>query len=581
MTRNSVQGIVLGLALTLFAGILSLQGQQLLSDQYIQRMKQDMQILATDSLEGREAGSMGELYAALYVAERFEQMGIKPYFGICYYQDFEFPDGYEFEPQKNQLEVIYGTRQTGGKQAGILTTEDFTPLPWGAAGEVRGEMVDGGWCLKDLNPAQQPDTYNRWGVKTTEGEPKNPDWKGKVVLARYDVPPGYKGTAGVNGTMVEKAKYAAGLGAAAVLFYAPDQTLTHVPGNFSSNEDVSVPVCFIHNGQHAFMMEGLTMNLRIEKTPKKSFGKNVAGWIDNGASRTIVIGAHYDHLGWGFTNSRNEGMPAIHYGADDNASGVTGMLALAEWLSQSHLRKSNYLFIAFSAEEKGLLGSKHFTSTESFDKSQYLCMLNYDMIGRVKKEEPSISLLASGSSPVWDQLIPGIGEDLTVVSVEGGLNGSDHHFFYANQIPVLFFFNGIHEDYHKPTDVVEKINYQGLRDVVEYTIHLLGILDTIPSLPYQEVSETETSTRRAGKISLGIVPAHGVEAEGVLVQEVIPGKPAFKGGMLKDDLIIQVSGDTIKNITDYMKALNMLSAGQKVKVKVLRNGKKKTITLQL
>jgi aminopeptidase YwaD len=561
------------IAATFFCGIsLPVTGysQQMLDAAFIQSMKKDMQILASDSLEGREAGSMGELYASLYIAERFENMGVKPYFGICYFQDFEFPDGKEYTSSNNY--VKYNGNQ--GRQV-QLAVGDYTPLQWGADGNISAVVFDADYCLPPFTvPAKNQRSHGKETMAL-------PDLEGKIALVRYDAPAGYPFRDDVTRIMAEKVKYAAQLGAIGVIFYNPDGNVKVAPGQYYIQDKLPVPVVFMHDPEQALALSGNKVDFSVESSKKVSFGKNVAGWINNGAEKTVVIGAHYDHLGWGSNSSRNSGMPAIHYGADDNASGVCGMLALAEWLSRGNLSHRNYLFIAFSAEEKGLLGSRFFVENATFDSSKYLCMLNFDMIGRVKETAPQISLLAGGSSSGWKDIIPLVKEDVNAELVTEGTNGSDHYSFYSHHIPVLFFFNGIHDDYHKPSDVKEKINYNGLRDVVEYSVNLLRIVDTLQQLPFQEIVSTQQSSgRRGGKTSLGIIPDHGKDSDGVLVQDVIPEKPAMVAGIQKGDLIVKVGGNPVHDITDYMKALDQIKEGTRVKVEVLRSGKKKKFTLQ-
>jgi aminopeptidase YwaD len=549
-----------------------LLSQQILGDHFLQTMKQDIALLASDSLEGREAGSMGELYAALYIADRMEMLGLKPWFNGCYYQDFDFPDGNEYPEELNFLKRIepFGENTFIGYPT---STEGFTPLPWGKDGHVEGGVVNAAFCLEgyltDINIGKKKKS-KKGKVETLPVD----QWQGKIFLVRNDLPPGYDASKkSLMRIMMEKVQYAESLGAAAVMFYNPEGYVSRVPGNYYAYEDAGIPVIFIHDPALAKEMVSPIVELYVESAKKRGIGKNVVAWIDNGADQTIVIGAHYDHLGWGMGNSRHEGNPAIHPGADDNASGVAGMLALAEYLIRSDLKNKNYLFVAFSAEEKGLIGSRVFVEDPTIRRDNVFAMLNYDMIGRVDPGKQEIRLLASGSSPRWEELLALVSEDVKAVSSEGGLSGSDHHYFYQEGIPVLFFFNGLHEDYHKPTDVIEKINFRGLRDVVEYTIHLLGILDTLQFLPHQRVPEQSQGSRRGGQFSLGIIPAHGADVVGVKVEEVLKDRPSEAAGMQRGDIIVGIAGTEVKNMTDYMAALGKIQAGQQVEVAVQRNNK--------
>ncbi|MFO7722002.1 MAG: M28 family peptidase [Bacteroidales bacterium] len=553
--------------------------QQILNDHVIQTMKQDIALLASDSLEGREAGSMGELHAAVYIAERMEMLGLKPWFNGCYYQDFDFPDGVEYLPDYNFIKKVSSIGENTFLSE-PRETDAFTPLPWGKDGHVLAEVVNAGYCLEGFM-TDNTGNQRKKNRRNNENATQEADWQGKIFLARVDLPPGVDGSnKAVIRIMMEKVNYAESLGAAAVMFYDPAGYVSRVPGNYYFYEDAGIPVVFIHDPEVAKWLVSPLVEVYVESQKKRGIGKNVVAWIDNGADQTIVIGAHFDHLGWGMGNSRHEGNPAIHPGADDNASGVAGMLALAEYLVRSDLKNRNYLFAAFSAEEKGLIGSRVFVEDTSISRDNIIAMLNYDMIGRVDPVNPEIRLLASGSSSRWEELLALVSEDVTAVPSEGGLSGSDHHYFYQEEIPVLFFFNGLHEDYHKPSDVIEKINFLGLRDVVEYTIHLLSVLDTIQNLPFQRVPEQSQGSRRGGQFSLGIIPAHGADVIGVKVEEVLHERPAEVAGMLRGDIVVNIAGTEVKNMADYMSALGRIEAGQQIEVTVIRDNLPVKLTLQ-
>lgn len=577
--RYGLKGLLL-IPVFLIPGLLF--SQQILDNRYLQQMKQDIKILASDSLEGREAGTMGELLAALYIADRFEEMGLKTWFNGCWYQDFDFPDGYEFTAENNRFSNSFYAKESGVMHSVAFTIADFTPLPWGADGIVSGEVTDAGWCMEEYPFVMKEQSKGKKHKRDKEGDTSSPGdlLKGKVFLVRYDTPPDFEKGGLLSDIMLSKARYAEKSGAAAVIFYDPHGMLAKVPANYFKFEEVFIPVIFMHDHKTALALTGTRVDMQIKNTKRRSPGKNVAAWIDNGAEQTVVIGAHYDHLGWGSYNTRHDGIPEIHYGADDNASGVAGVLALAAWLRQSDLTNKNYLFAAFSAEEKGLYGSRVFVEDASITSDNIFAMLNFDMIGRVDSLNPKISLLAAGSSPLWPEIIEKVTEDVEALPVKGSVSGSDHHHFYYNDIPVLFLFSGLHDDYHKPTDVIEKINFKGLRDVVEYTINMLHILDTLQQLPFQEVEEESQMSRRNLKFSLGIVPDHGVEVEGVRVQEVLRERPAEIAGVIRGDVITGLAGLKITNMHEYMRALNQIEPGQMVEITVLRNDQQINLSFQ-
>jgi len=214
--------------------------------------------------------------------------------------------------------------------------------------------------------------------------------------------------------------------------------------------------------------------------------RNVIGFIDNGAAHTVIIGSHYDHLGMGDENSLWTGEKAIHNGADDNASGVACMLYLAEWLSSkpTNTLQNNYLFIAFSGEEKGLFGSNHFTKNPTIDLSKVNYMLNMDMVGRLKENKLAIN--GSGTASQWSKIFESCPKTFDIVFSESGVGPSDHTSFYYMDLPVLHFFTGQHEDYHKPSDDVEKINFEGMKNIGEYMASLISIADSKGRLPFKK-----------------------------------------------------------------------------------------------
>lgn len=581
MYRNTLTVSICCLLVTLLtAGSKLLTGQQLLDDSFIKSMYKDVRVLTADSLEGREAGTMGELLAALYIAERLEKMNVAPLLDDCYYQDFIFSDGYEYPEEKNYLKVSLSSINKSSTKV-VISLKDYTPLPWGADGTVNSTVEYAGYSIEGFFPDNES-RIKRNVFRRKDN--KSDNLEGKIFLVRYDKPENYDNDVSIVKLMSDKVVYAEKMGAVAVIFYDPNNKIKRVPANYLSyeTEQAGIPIIFIHDKKQLDLIKDATIELTVKSEEKRSFGKNVIGFINNNAEQTIVIGAHYDHLGYGSYLSRNPGLPAIHPGADDNASGVAGILALAEWLSESDLKGKNYIFVAFSAEEKGLVGSREFVSMDRIDSEKVFAMLNFDMIGRVDREEPKISLFGAGSSPKWKEILSFIDSDVKGVPVEGGITGSDHYHFYENRIPVLFFFSGIHEDYHKPSDVIDKINFQGMRNVMEYSINLLHILDTLKSLPFTEVDQdNQRRSRRTDRVSLGIVPGHGVDVTGVMVDDVIRNRPASEGGMRKGDIIINIDGNDIRNIMQYMRVLDNINEGQKIEVIVIRNNEPLTLFLQL
>jgi hypothetical protein len=300
-------------------------------------------------------------------------------------------------------------------------------------------------------------------------------------------------------------------------------------------------------------------------------GRNVIGGIDNGAAQTIVIGAHFDHLGHGGEGSLSPNSADIHNGADDNASGVSALLALAEMLKKGH-KGNNYLFLAFSGEEEGLWGSNYFTKnpTVSIDNINY--MINMDMVGRLN-EERQLAIYGIGTSPVWKETIDAINTpSFKFTFTESGVGPSDHTSFYLQDIPVLHFFTGQHKDYHKPSDDVEWINFDGIKDISSFIYTLVGRLDNKGEIAFTKTKD-EQPGRASFKVTLGVVPDYLYDGEGMRIDGVSEGKPAKNAGMQAGDIVIKMGEHQVADMMGYMKALGMFEKGQSTIVIIKREGK--------
>ncbi|SFO25862.1 PDZ domain-containing protein [Algoriphagus ornithinivorans] len=301
-------------------------------------------------------------------------------------------------------------------------------------------------------------------------------------------------------------------------------------------------------------------------------GRNVVGFINNKAEKTIVIGAHFDHLGFGGVGSLHRGDSAIHNGADDNASGTAALLALAEILKhQKH--QSNFLFIAFSGEENGLWGSNYFVKNPTIDLETVNFMINMDMVGRLN-EEKTLAINGVGTSPSFVSALDMVNADsLKLVTSESGVGPSDHTSFYLQDLPVLHFFTGQHEDYHKPSDDSEKINYEGLLKVVRYIERLVGKLDEESKLAFTKTKDSSGDSPRF-TVSLGVVPDYLFDGEGMRIDGVSEDKPAQAAGLQKGDVIVQLGDSTIVDMMSYMRALSAFQKGDEAKVWYEREGQK-------
>ncbi len=312
-----------------------------------------------------------------------------------------------------------------------------------------------------------------------------------------------------------------------------------------------------------------TVNIKERK------GTNVIGYIDNGANKTIVIGAHYDHLGMGFDYNSLDANPEnkIHNGADDNASGTAGVLELARILSTNNkVEKNNYLFICFSGEELGLIGSKKFCEKPTIPIKDINCMLNMDMIGRLNDSTMKLMIYGMGTSPTWGKLLEDVKSPFSLKLDSAGIGPSDQTSFYLMDIPVLHFFTGQHTDYHKPSDDADKINYTGEKKVLEYILNLIYTIDPSDKLAFQKTRSVDTGKSNF-KVTMGVMPDYAFEGKGMRIDGVTDGKPANKAGLLKGDIVVELGDVKVANMTDYMQALSKLKKGDTTNVSVMRGDK--------
>jgi Peptidase family M28 len=301
--------------------------------------------------------------------------------------------------------------------------------------------------------------------------------------------------------------------------------------------------------------------------------RNVVAYLDNGSATTIIIGAHYDHLGFGDENSLWTGEKAIHNGADDNASGVACMLHLAQWLSAkpANTTNNNYLFIAFSGEEKGLFGSNHFTKNPTIDLKQVNYMLNMDMVGRMKDNKLAIN--GTGTATEWSKLFEALPKTFDFVFSESGVGPSDHTSFYYMDIPVLHFFTGQHEDYHKPSDDADKVNFDGIAAIGHYLGQLIQATNSKGKLSFQKTKDA-TPTASDFKVTLGVMPDYMYNGVGLKLDGTKEGRPGQKAGMLKGDILLKLGDIEIADIYIYMEALGKFEKGDRTKAVIDRNGEK-------
>jgi len=308
---------------------------------------------------------------------------------------------------------------------------------------------------------------------------------------------------------------------------------------------------------------------------------NVVGFLDNKALFTIIIGAHYDHLGLGHDHNSLDANPEgkIHNGADDNASGTVGVIELAKYFTKNKVTEPfNFLFICFSGEELGLLGSKKWCENPDINLSNVNYMINMDMIGRLNDSTKKLVIYGVGTSPVFVPIIDSLATNFNIKKDSSGIGPSDQTSFYLKDIPVLHFFTGQHSDYHKPSDDAEKLNYQGEVEVLKYIVKVIE-----KTYPYSKLAFTKTRNPDMGKssfkVTMGVMPDYTYEGDGMRIDGVTDNRPAAKAGVVAGDVVKKLGGMEVKNVEEYMKALSKFKKGDVTKIKVLRKGT--TIELEL
>ncbi len=509
-------------------------------------LKTHIGYLADDKLEGRRTGTEGERLAMEYISSRFKAIGLAAKGTNGFYQPFEVNDGKMIGPGTSFS--INGVKLEAGK--------DFFPMPY--SGEKSIEAMP-------LLSVQEPEMPWFIDLKEILDENKN--------NPHFDLPDYIR----------RNSLKAAEREATAVILYntsSADDGLKFDARDRS--ETMSIPVVYVHKTAAGKYFKDPSASLSIKLTTdigeKKRTGHNVVGFIDNGAAGTVVLGAHFDHLGYGEDGNSmiRTGEKIIHNGADDNASGTAALIELARMLKTSKAKNNNYLFIAFSGEELGLFGSKYFTDNPTIDLSSATAMINMDMVGRLNDSSKVLTVGGYGTSPFWGQLYGSYDmahvkrTELNFKYDSSGTGPSDHTSFYRKDIPVLFYFTGLHTDYHKPTDDADKINYSGTAQIVRHIYTTVESLNDKGKLAFTKTRETQTSTSARFSVSLGIMPDYTFTGTGVKADGVTPDRPAAKAGLKKDDVVIQLGEHSITSMESYMQALGKFKKGDKAKVKYKR-----------
>lgn len=560
-------------------------------------IKANIEYLASDSLKGRKTGEEGDILAANYIRDKFENAGL----------ELMFENGYQ------KFSLVTSAELGNGNSLSVNGTEfevekDFLPYAFSANTKVEGEVVFAGFGIQVNKDTIQWNDFS--GI----------DVEGKWILVLQGDPDLDNAQSPYLEFSTERAKAltandnkAAGLILVAGKKFSEKDELSSLFFDKNSSR-YSIPVLQVtrslankileEKGQTIEILEAqiqesnntvsvqtnanvkVAVNVIQKETESQNVVAVVHGTDENLKNEYVVVGAHFDHLGMGGPGSGSRAVDtiAVHNGADDNASGVASVIELAEKIASEKTNKRSIIFAAFGAEEMGLVGSKAFTNEPPIETKNMVGMFNFDMVGRLDTITNGLSIGGTKTAKEIEEILNQKNTDFELAMSPEGIGPSDHASFYLQDVPVFFISTGAHSDYHTPQDDIEFINYEGAQKVTEYAHSLvMEVANRDERLTFQEAGPKFQRSRGGRfKVTLGIMPDYaGLEKRGMRIDAVTKGKPADKGGMKKGDIITAIEGKKVGNIYDYMNRLQSLEAGQVITVDVLRDNKETVLIIQL
>ncbi len=572
------------------------------------RVLNDIKALSAPEMEGRGAGTKGLALAADLIVKRYKELKVQPAGSHGYLQAFTLITGARLKSD-NRLLVTNGETKKE-----LKTNQDFVPFSFSSSARAAGPVVFAGYGI--TADEYQYDDYANLDVKDKI-----------VVVLRYE-PTSFATKSGNQGLthhsqMITKAINARNHGALAVVMVngklgdGEEDLLTRI-GSVSGPENVGIVFVQVKNDVAENWLQAagkslkdvqeqinaatkpasfalpdslhLSLNVDIETT--RATANNILAYLPGQTDEYVIVGAHYDHLGRGNVDSLAPSqIGQIHPGADDNASGTAGVLELARLLAPEHGQlKRGILFMNFAGEELGLMGSAAWVKNPTRPLEKAVAMINMDMIGRIKDDKVYIGGVGTGSTfkPILEQAQKEQSQEGSAFKIEycaGGYSSSDHTSFVSKKIPVLFFFSGLHSDYHKPSDTWEKINAPSAARLLDMIRNVTVQLASAAGAPaFQTVVEEKPPSGERGAgygPYFGSIPDFGETANGMKFADVKPGSPAAKAGLKAGDVLIQFGDKPIKNLYDFTDALRRSKIGDVVEVKVLRDGQPVTASVKL
>lgn len=491
------------------------------------KIKNDIAFLCSEKCEGRLAGSSGEKEAAKYIESRLAELKIAP-FKSKYQWDFSYKGGARLGA--NAYFKIFENKLTIGS--------DIIFLPYGKGNTVLGS------AMPNVN---EPD--NVWLVPIS-----------KLKLNSTNSP---------QKILHDYAELCAQQSASAVLYLNDldaSQDLTML--NLNSFDQVNVPVVFMNAKAYQTNIKPNLKKDWIEVDGKLGYensnltGRNVIGYIDNKAPFSIVVAAHYDHIG-------NPG--ALFKGANQNASGVAALLSVAEMVKAYNLRRFNYFFVALSGHENDMQGAKAFIQQNEFMINNISCMLNLDQVGRLDNSKVELYLSGIGTSPAWGPLLQKANKGLTLQTDSSGVGYGDYNAFYYKNIPVLNISTGYNDDYHRVSDEEKKINNSGVFEISSFTYRILAELDKQTKLIFNQTKDIMPALKKL-KSDIGIIHDFTFNQNGCRVAATLPGSKAAKAGIVSGDILIKIGAFPIIDLEDYIESLNKSTPGKEVTI-IVKRGK--------
>ena len=520
-------------------------------------LKEYISFLASDSLKGRYTGTPEAESAAKYIMKDFKKSGLKPLFKKSYFQNFSFISSVKLA-EKNYLEIDFNKARVIPK-----LNSKYMPASFSGNAEASGDLVFAGYGISA--PELKYDDYS------------NIDVKGKVVIIMryYPNPEAPHSQFEKYADYRLKAKTAKDKGAAGVIFInnsvKNDEEDRLLPLKYDGAPGIeNYPVIYLKRGiinnilteentdlvslqnkidstkePVSFQLKFSKVKLAVSLAYDTKDAINVAGWIEGSDPKLknefIVIGAHYDHLGYGESGSLYRGKEKlIHYGADDNASGTAGVMELAEqFAANKKLLKRSIIFVCFAGEEEGLLGSNYFVNNSPVKNDKIVAMLNLDMVGRLNSDN-SLILYGTGTSALWKDMINKTNKkyEFKLTFNDEGYGPSDQTSFYSKKIPVLFFFTGTHSDYHRPGDTAGKINYTGESKILNFVYELAESISKSIEKPVYVNIPSKDNGNTGFKVYFGTIPDFSFSGKGFKINGVNEGSPAQKAGLAAGDIVI-------------------------------------------